>query len=282
MTDRSERHGNDVPSHAIVPFLILTFVITWGAIAPYIVAPEAAAARFGEMSGAHPLFFLATWGPAIAAIALVLFHTGTAGLSAFLSRLTFWRLPWGWVGFIVLAIPAVFMVGSLIKGGQLLAPFDSIASLLAFLGFMLMLGPVEEFGWRGVLQPILQRHVSPLVAGALVGAIWGIWHIPAFYLAGTVFAEWNFLPFFLGNVVLAILVTPIFNASRGSLLWPILFHWQLINPLWPDAQPYDTWLLVGVAVLIHLLIPGAFDRATAVTTVIPDSATIRGSVPQRA
>ena len=282
MTNRPENHGNDVPSRALVPFLILTFGITWGAIAPYIFAPEAATALFGEMSGAHPLFFLATWGPAIAAFGLVLFHAGFAGLSAFLSRLGLWRLPREWIAFILIGIPAVFMIGSVMKGGPLLAPSDDIASLLAIMVMMLFLGPVEEFGWRGIVQPILQRHVAPVVAGALVGAIWGIWHIPAFYLAGTVFVEWTFLPFFIGNVVLGVLVTPIFNASRGSLLWPILFHWQLINPFWPDAQPYDTWLLALVALLLYLAVPRAFDRASAVTTVIPAAGTAQGPVPQGA
>jgi len=33
-----------------------------------------------------------------------------------------------------------------------------------------------------------------------------------------------------------------FNAARGSILLPALFHFQLNNPLWPDAQPYDTWV----------------------------------------
>jgi hypothetical protein len=29
-----------------------------------------------------------------------------------------------------------------------------------------------------------------------------------------------------------------------------LFHFQVNNPLWPDAQPYDTWFFAGVAVLV--------------------------------
>ena len=28
---------------------------------------------------------------------------------------------------------------------------------------------------------------------------------------------------------------------------PAFFHLQLINPLWRDAQPFDTWLFVAVA-----------------------------------
>jgi membrane protease YdiL (CAAX protease family) len=44
---------------------------------------------------------------------------------------------------------------------------------------MLFLGPIEEFGWRGVAQPLLQRHMAPIWAGLLIGATWGLWHMPA-------------------------------------------------------------------------------------------------------
>lgn len=30
------------------------------------------------------------------------------------------------------------------------------------------------------------------------------------------------------------------EGMRGSILFPELFHSQLINPIWSDAQPYDT------------------------------------------
>ena len=79
-----------------------------------------------------------------------------------------------------------------------------------------------------------------------------LWHLPAFFLSSTVPSGWNFTPFFIGNIVLAVLVTPLFKNARCSLLWPMLVHWQLINPFWPDAQPYDTWILVAVAVVVAI------------------------------
>lgn len=264
-----------VPSRALIGFFALTFGITWGVIGLYISAPDWATSRFGEISGSHPFFFLATWAPALSAFAIVLIYSGPGGLKAFLSRLLIWRGSAAWAIFILAGIPVVFMVGSLLKGGPLLAPVppEGAGALLALLFMMLFLGPIEEFGWRGVAQPILQRHVAPLWAGAIIGTIWGIWHLPAFFLSGTVFAGWNFLPFLIGNITLAILVTPIFNAGRGSLLWPMLFHWQLINPFWPDAQPYDTWLLVGVAVVVVWWNRDTMlRRGRAVTHVIPDDA----------
>lgn len=253
-------------------FVLVTFTITWGITGGYIFAPETASSVFGEISGSHPLYFLATWAPAVAGIAVVLIHRGRAGLAAFLSRLLLWRAAPVWWVFILLGIPLVFMAGSLLKGGPLMAPPppEGAGSMFVLMGIMLFLGPMEEFGWRGVAQPILQRHVAPFWAGAIIGATWGFWHLPAFYLAGVVYENWNFLPFFVGNVTLAILVTPIFNGARGSLALPMLFHWQLINPFWPDAQPWDTWILVALATAITWWKRREmFSRSGAVTEVVP-------------
>jgi membrane protease YdiL (CAAX protease family) len=263
---------HDLPSSSLLPLIGLTFLITWGLVGVYILWPEAATARFGAINGSHPFFFLATWSPAIAAFVVVFFHSGTAGVRAFLSRLFLWKCSAGWVAFILIGIPLVFVAGSLIKGGPVLAPLppEGVTPVVAVLFMMLFLGPIEEFGWRGVAQPLLQRHMAPIWAGLLIGATWGLWHLPAFALAGTVFADWNFLPFFVGNVVLAVLVTPIFNRARGSLLWPMLFHWQLINPFWPDAQPWDTIILVGVAaIVVWWNRDTMFTRKGAVTEAVP-------------
>lgn len=271
---QSLKSARDLPSHALVYFVLLTFAITWGIGGGYIFYPEQMVTAFGELSGLHPLFFFATWGPGIAGTLLVLYFGRVQGLRAFLSRLLIWRCDAHWWLFILAGVPLVFMAGSLLKGGPLLAelPEEGIGIALVFTLVMLFLGPVEEFGWRGVAQPLLQRHVAPIWAGAIIGVIWGVWHLPAFYLSGVVFAEWDFTTFFIGSAAIAILVTPIFNGTRGSLLLPILFHWQLINPFWPDAQPWDTWILVGVTmVVVWINRKTMFSKEGAVTKAIPGS-----------
>ena len=269
---REEVSAGSVPSSALVLYVVITFAITWSVAGIYIFAPERAAAALGEISGLHPLYFLATWAPAIAGFSVVLLHGGRRGARAFLARVLLWRCGASWWLLILLGIPVIYMAGSLLKGGGLLnvLPEEGLGVAFAFLFVMLFLGPVEEFGWRGVAQPLLQRHVAPFWAGAIIGIAWGIWHVPAFYLSGVVYENWSFLPFFVGNVTLAILVTPIFNSARGSLLLPMLFHWQLINPFWPDAQPWDTWIFVVVtAAVVWLKRETMFSREGAVTEVIP-------------
>ena len=261
-----------VPSAALIPYVLITFAITWGIAGVYILLPDLAVAWFGQITGSHPAFFLATWAPAIAAFLIVSIHGGFAGIKSFLSRLLLWRCSVFWALFLLIGVPLTFVAGSWIRGAALdtSAALDGVGATFAAMVIMLFLGPVEEFGWRGVAQPILQRHMAPLWAGLLIGIIWGTWHLPAFYLSGTVQSDWSFMPFFLGNVSLAVIVTPLFNSARGSLLLPALFHFQLNNPLWPDAQPYDTYIFILVAVVTVWLNRSTMLANTgAVTAVIP-------------
>jgi hypothetical protein len=109
---------------------------------------------------------------------------------------------------------------------------------------------VEEFGWRGLALPLLQRKFPPLWAGLILGVIWGVWHLPAFLLSGLPQSAWSFAPFFIGSVAVSVILTSIFNASGGSILLAALFHFQLNNPIWPDAQPYDMYLFALCALAV--------------------------------
>ena len=142
--------------------------------------------------------------------------------------------------------------------------------MLLAVAFMFVLGPVEELGWRGVALPLLQQRYTPIWAGLILGVIWSIWHLPAFYLGGTPQSEWAFIPFLIAATAVCVIMTPLFNSSGGSLILPMLMHWQLNNPIFPDAQPHDTILFVAAAVVIVILNRGRmFTRTGNVTTVVP-------------
>ena len=261
-----------VPVIALLPYLLITFGVAWGLLGLYLIFPEQATARFGELSASHPGFILAVWSPAFAAFSIVAYCGGLRGLRAFLSRLFLWRCPSAWYAYLFIGFPLVFFAGSAIKGNLFADPFpfDSIAAMLGTMVFMLILGPMEEFGWRGVALPLLQRRLAPLWAGLVLGLIWGTWHLPAFFLSGTPQSAWGVMPFFIGSVCLSVILTPLFNASGGSILLAVIYHFQANNPLWPDAQPYDTYVLVAVAVIVVWLNRRSmFTRGYAATEVIP-------------
>jgi uncharacterized protein len=258
---------------SLIPFFVLSFAIPWGIAALYLLLPDAMVRAFGELSAAHPLFYLAVWAPAIAAIVVVLLSDGSAGLGRFLGRLLWWRASAGWYALILLGVPVVFYAAAWLQDGlpAHVFPFPSLASYLGAAAMMLILGPVEEIGWRGLALPLLQRAMAPLWAALILGVIWGIWHLPAFLLEGTPQSAWSFLPFLIGATAISVIVTPLFNSARGSILLPVLLHFQLNNPLWPDAQPLDMYLFAALAVVIVWFSRDTMlRRGAGVTEVVPD------------
>jgi uncharacterized protein len=251
-TKRFHDRQYQIPFGAIAPFLMMTFSLAWGILGLFILLPKPMVALFGEITGQHPLFFLAVWAPAIAAFLVITYYSGMGGLRRYLSRLLLWRSSPAWYAFLFLGIPLIFIGGSALKGNLFTEPlpFSSFPSLFVALVLAAIKGPMEEFGWRGLALPLLQQKLAPIWAALTLGVVWGIWHLPAFLLNGTQQSEWSFSAFFAGCIALSIIVTPLFNASRGSILMPAVFHFMLGNPISPDAQPYDTYLLIVVAVLV--------------------------------
>ncbi len=271
--------ATDIHVRALIPFLMITFGVAWSILGLYILLPVPMTRLVGALTGRHPLFYLAVYAPAIAAFGIIAHRAGAAGLKRFFVRLRHWRCSPAWAAFLLAGIPLLFIAGAAWKGTLLSEPlpFTTIPTALTALLFAAILGPVEEFGWRGMALPLLQRRMTPFAAALVLGVIWGVWHLPAFLLSGTQQSDWSFAAFFTGCIMLSLIVTPLFNHARGSILLAAAFHFAVMNPLLPDAQPYDSWLLCGVAaVVVWLNRKSMFSRQGGVTTVVTSSRVSQG------
>jgi hypothetical protein len=234
-------------------FLAIAFGLGWGLAILGIVFTEQVEAIFGEISGTNPLFILAVWTPGLAGVYLVWRHWGRSGLRSYFRRLAMWRMPGAWWLFLIFGIPAVKYVGAAFNGTIGEFPYSPWYDVLGALGLALIIGPVEELGWRGLALPLLQRRFAPLWAGLILGGFWGLWHLPAFLLSGTPQSAWSVGPYVIGVLALSVLVTPMFNAASGSILVAALFHYQMNLPAWLEAQPWENYLFALVAVAVVLL-----------------------------
>lgn len=255
----------------LATFLVLAFGLSWIPMALFILFPDQLIPLFGEISTSNPFFILAVYAPTLSGIFLVWRHYGLKGLASFFRRLILWRAPMQWWLFLLVGIPAIVYTAAAIKG-TVNSPFPFSPWYMVFPGLLqsLLLGPMgEEFGWRGLALPLLQRRFSPFWASIILGVIWAIWHTPAFLMNGTVQSTWSFGPFFVGLVAITVIMTPLFNASRGSLLIGILYHLNMMNPIFPDAQPWDNLLFaVAAVVIVFLNRRQMFQRNSGVTSVL--------------
>ena len=98
----------------------------------------------------------------------------------------------------------------------------------------------EELGWRGFALPHLQTKYSAFKSTVILSFIWALWHAP-FFLWRFDFSIGFSVGFFFGIFVGAIILTSIFNLSRGCVLATIIFH--LTNNI---ASAFDKDYMVAV------------------------------------
>ncbi|MCC5888819.1 MAG: CPBP family intramembrane metalloprotease [Gammaproteobacteria bacterium] len=247
----------------VLLFVVLTFGITWGLAGLFFAFPAWIESIFGPPSAIHPLFVIAVWSPNIAAVALVLTRGGWPVLKDLLSRLLRWRAsPWMWLA-AILFYPALMLLVQLIglAFGQPLAGLDVWLQgvVIGSLSLpILLLGPLgEELGWRGYLLPRLLEGMSAIVAGLVVGVIWMVWHLPAFFIAGLPQDDMAIPIFFVAGIALSVYVTWLFVNTRQSILIAGIIPHAIVNA-YGEATGDMTWvqalvMVAGAALLLAIL-----------------------------
>lgn len=219
--------------YPLAAFFALAFGISWLAWAP-LWLPAFGVDSFPKVPYHHAFGAL---GPIAAAFLVSGVETGRAGTGDLLRRMVTWQGQVGWLAVASVApfaLLALAMVGASLIGGENVTlaglgrsrEFPEF-SALAFIAYnILSFGYGEEVGWRGFVLPRLQARHSALVSSLLVTLGWAVWHAPLFlYRPGYTgmnvagIAGWLF-----SLVTGSVLLTWLYNGSRGSLLTVAIFH----------------------------------------------------------
>lgn len=203
------------------------------------------------------LFMVAGAGPTLAALIITARTEGIAGLKRLLRHL----VP-------AAPTPALYLLAllafSAIAGAAwCMTPRDVPAFflLLSSSAFWSILpaqiavdtGPLgEELGWRGFALPRMLCTSSPWAASILLGVVWTLWHVPAFFLPELPQRHIAFAPFAVNTIALAVIFTWFYLRSGGDLLLMVLLHF-LANlvagafglPLWPIAVASTSFALLS-------------------------------------
>ena len=170
-------------------------------------------------------------GPCLSAFMMTGVTEGRVGIGRLLRRCVLWRVDLGWYLFTLVGIPVTLVLGVIFLPAAM-ASFKGLASLAAFpwlsqIVYVFLHGPLgEEPGWRGFALPRLQRSHGPLVGSLILGPLWALWHLPFFWVPA-----WNFPPtlpniglFVIASIPVTIIMTWVFNNTKGSVLIAILGH----------------------------------------------------------
>jgi len=219
-------------------------------------------------------------GPLTAAVWITWHYHGPAAVKRLFARALPPRVAWYWyliafciplgyhsiAGLVEMAQGYPFPIGTPQTPGAVTmsawAFFYSVATMTVFI-------IVEELGWRGVMQPALQRHMSALKAALIVGVAWAYWHLPFFinlnYVASGSLSDavinTALAPMF--TIPTTILLGWILNSTSGSVFLCMLTH--AVNNsavrLFTHSEAAGQWVRIGawlMAILV-LLVFGARD-----------------------
>lgn len=265
--------------HPLFSYFFMAYAFSWIMSIPCVLA------EWGYLPEAlfQPFFVIKAFaGPFLAAAIMVRLIDGQAGAIRFRQRFFQMRTGWQWYLFILVAIPALFLLGILVQPGTLLSfqgfPNGSLVAYLIYylINFVIIFfagGPLaEEPGWRGFALPRMQERNGSLGGALLLGLIWAFWHLPDFLTRaqgggpGTGWGSFftNLPIFVLLVVALSVVMAWVYNRTRGSLFIAILLHASINTagllvelfpaPNIPVFTMTNTALLVGIALPALLIV----------------------------
>ena len=94
---------------------------------------------------------------------------------------------------------------------------------ILFIPMMIWGGGLEEIGWRGVFQTLLEKRFSFLAATFIEGVIWGVWHLPLWFIPNSTQGDMNFIAFTLYCIILGLTLAAAYRLTK--CIWvTILIH----------------------------------------------------------
>lgn len=181
------------------------------------------------------IYIFLGWGFIFASLIMTGLTLGREAIITLLRRYLIWRVNWKWYLVAFFLIPGLNYLAILLNAWMTKTPID-FSKVLAYEIFgpsanlVLLIVPFflfdaiangEEMGWRGYVLPRLQARNNALIASLILAILWAFWHVPKFV------THWDTITFFwftVDVIAKAILMTWMYNNTRGSLLLVTLFH----------------------------------------------------------
>lgn len=218
--------------YSVLAYSILACALSWAIWLPLVA--RSLGARVYVLPYQH---YLGALGPMVAAIIVAAVSTGRSGIVELVRGLIRWHVGIRWFLIAVLGPAALYVISAiglaLFNGAWpdftqfgRSTEFPALGLIGVSLVHILTFGVGEELGWRGFALPRLQAKHSALAATILLTIVWAVWHIPTFfYRPGySSMGAIDIVGWFLSLLTGAILLTWLYNSTKGSVLIVALFH----------------------------------------------------------
>jgi len=209
--------------------ILLSYFVFWGPLAIFGVPAISFVDDNNGPIWAIILFILGGFVPSVVGIILTGVFEGKKGIKTLLKSAIHFKIGVKWVLIILLvtisyALSLLFIYS--LTGGKF--DLSQFYMHLPALIPLIILGPIsEEFGWRGFATKRLLKNKSANFTSLIIGLVWGLWHLPLFYIVSTSQNNLNlpFLVFLITVISLSFIYTYVFIKTKFSLFSAILLHW---------------------------------------------------------
>src|SRR5690349_9117498 len=209
-------------------FFWLAFALMWICFFTVAFVPIPAGSPLG---GA--LILLGAFAPALAALAVTFRAEGRCGVIALLRGIIQWRVAVKYYVFALGFMVVIKLTAALIYRAATSSwpRFDTSQwYLIPFaIAFSTPFQAGEETGWRGYALPRLAERFGFASASVLLGFIWGVWHLPQFFIREGDSYQQSFPVFVLGATALSVVFAWLYVRTSGSLFLTMLLHAAINN-----------------------------------------------------
>jgi membrane protease YdiL (CAAX protease family) len=205
----------------IILFLIYTFSISWFFWLIIIISNKYFDALWYGETLTWILFLLGSLGPAIATYIIYKKNNNSKSLKTII-RPTFRDIrKKEWLIF------GIFIIWRFVMVWIAFGIEEPISILYMFLNLPLFIigGGLEELGWRGYLQPKLEKESNFIVSVIIVGVIWSLWHLPLWLISGTVQSALPFAAYTFLAIILSFSFTTLYKYTKNVFLCVFSHAW---------------------------------------------------------
>lgn len=226
LTDKPQ--GAEGRPASLILFFILSYALMW------VCFFAVALARLPQSDPlAYALLLLGTFAPSLSAILITALSRGEAGVRELLRPVLRWEVAGKYYVFALTYIVAIKLCAALMfrvttgawpRFGDL--PIYLIPFAIAF-STPFQFG--EEVGWRGFALPRMAQRLGLPLASLVLGVIWGVWHLPQFFVRGADSYGQSFW-FFVAEVTgMSVTFAWLWMRTGRSLLLTMLLHAAINN-----------------------------------------------------
>lgn len=225
-------------------YLITTFLISWITWGILYLLVSNNILTFSSLLGTI-IFTIGGFGPTIAALTVLEFKLTFKSIINFI----FSHKKKAILYLLLFCILEAGVIG--LSSMELNSDIQLYMIPIIFLQAVLITGGNEELGWRGIMQPNLERKMSFPLATIIVGIVWSCWHLPLWFIEGSSQQGFPF-PVFIIYVTLQSFWLACLYKKTNSVFYCGILH-ALSNVLMMVFVLNVNLILIGGLILMTIL-----------------------------